>query len=492
MTMRTPSNPIPYWGHKIFQFPSFHGWNRQIDVAATHRHSSLDMRARLPGLLRVADMISIIVLGLIFCWAGPGQEESIPLVNWFEIILGAILGVIYTDIGRAYNFNSLKNTKTQFYKITITWGGAFLSLLVIEFIGADEAGMLQSWLIAWFLTAWSALILLRIGTRLVIERWHQQGRLAIRVAIVGDGIPAFNYARRLYDVDSDNLNIVGVFVERSCPLQRSGSIDDLCRLAMTDGLDEIVIILPWNSHSEFYAAVRKLSVFPVNIKLYTDTPRFAIRGLKVQEGLLTLQSRPLIGWGGLLKRAEDVMVATVLLCLLAPVFLLIGLAIKLDSRGPVFFRQERFGFNNNNISVFKFRSMYHDPLPNPLVPQAQRNDPRVTRVGAFLRQTSLDELPQLFNVLYGNMSLVGPRPHATAHNRKYSRLIDGYLGRHRMKPGITGWAQVNGYRGETDTVEKMRLRVDHDLFYINNWSFFLDLKIVAMTVPELLRRRNAY
>jgi Undecaprenyl-phosphate glucose phosphotransferase len=492
MAIRTPSSPIPHWGHKLFQFPLFHGWNRQIDVAATHGRSGLNTRACLPGLLRVADMFAIIVLGLIFCWAGPGLEESIPLLDWFEIILGAVLGVTYAGIGRAYNFNDLKNTKTQLRKITIAWASAVLSLLAIEYIGASDAGILQPWSTAWFLTAWSALILLRIGTRLAVERWHQQGWLAIRVAIAGDGIPAFDLARRLRFTDSDNLNIIGIFVDQSCPFQGSGSIDDLCRLAMTGGLDEIVITLPWNSHSELNAAVRKLSVLPVDVRLHTDAAGLAVRDLKVPDGLLTLQRRPLTGWGGLLKRVEDVMLATILLCLLAPVFLLIVLAIKLGSRGPVFFRQERFGFNNNSISVFKFRSMHHDPRPDPLVPQAQRNDPRVTRVGAFLRHTSLDELPQLFNVLYGNMSLVGPRPHATAHNRKYARLIDGYLGRHRMKPGITGWAQVNGYRGETDTVEKMRLRLEHDLFYINNWSFFLDLKIVAMTVPELLRGRNAY
>jgi lipopolysaccharide/colanic/teichoic acid biosynthesis glycosyltransferase len=161
---------------------------------------------------------------------------------------------------------------------------------------------------------------------------------------------------------------------------------------------------------------------------------------------LTVQRRALSGWGAPLKRAEDVVLTLVLLVVLAPVLLIIALLVKIDSQGPVLFRQERYGFNNNRIMIYKFRSMHHDPDPDPSVRQARRNDPRVTRVGAILRRTSLDELPQLFNVLRGDMSLIGPRPHASAHNEKYAALINGYLARHRMKPGITGWAQVNGWR----------------------------------------------
>jgi putative colanic acid biosynthesis UDP-glucose lipid carrier transferase len=158
----------------------------------------------------------------------------------------------------------------------------------------------------------------------------------------------------------------------------------------------------------------------------------------------------------------------------------------------VLFRQRRYGFNNNPITVFKFRTMRHDQADDRLVPQARRNDPRVTRVGAFLRRTSLDELPQLINVLRGEMSLVGPRPHAVAHNEQYAHVIDDYLSRHRVKPGITGWAQVNGLRGETDTPDKMRRRVQYDLYYIDNWSLYLDFKILALTPFVGLVHKNAY
>jgi len=182
----------------------------------------------------------------------------------------------------------------------------------------------------------------------------------------------------------------------------------------------------------------------------------------------------------------------VILIPMLPLMAACALLIKLDSAGPVLFRQKRYGFNNNEITVFKFRTMAHEPVPSEIVPQARRNDPRITRIGAFLRKTSLDELPQLFNVLRGEMSLVGPRPHAVAHNEHYAKIIDGYLGRHRVKPGITGWAQVNGLRGETETPEKMRMRVQYDLFYIDNWSLVFDLKILAMTSFLGFVHRNAY
>jgi putative colanic acid biosynthesis UDP-glucose lipid carrier transferase len=192
------------------------------------------------------------------------------------------------------------------------------------------------------------------------------------------------------------------------------------------------------------------------------------------------------------KRIEDVLLSSVLLLALSPLFLITSLAVKLDSRGPVLFRQERYGFNNRRIWIFKFRSMRHDPYPDRDVPQTRRNDPRLTRIGGFLRRTSLDELPQLLNVLRGEMSLVGPRPHAAVHNEKYARMIEGYLGRHRMKPGLTGWAQVNGQRGAIRGVDEMKLRLEYDRYYMANWSLLLDIKILLMTVPAVLRGINAY
>ena len=186
------------------------------------------------------------------------------------------------------------------------------------------------------------------------------------------------------------------------------------------------------------------------------------------------------------------MVALSAIVLLSPLLLAVAAAIRLNSPGPILFRQKRYGFNNQEIVVYKFRSMYHNRPREQGVQQATKNDPRVTSIGRILRSTSLDELPQLFNVLQGNMSMVGPRPHAVEHNEQYAQLIGGYHGRHKVKPGITGWAQINGFRGETDTVDKMRGRVEHDIFYIENWSLWFDIKIMILTALGGWTGKNAY
>ena len=197
-----------------------------------------------------------------------------------------------------------------------------------------------------------------------------------------------------------------------------------------------------------------------------------------------------------MKWVFDKVVGSLMLILLSPVLLLTALAVKLDSPGPVLFRQKRFGFNNELVEVFKFRSMYVDKLDQGAAKLVTKGDPRVTRVGRFIRKTSLDELPQLLNVVFfGNLSLVGPRPHALqakAADRLYDQVVDGYFARHRVKPGITGWAQIHGWRGETDTQDKIQKRVEHDLYYIENWSLLLDLMIILKTPTSLLGDKNAY
>jgi putative colanic acid biosynthesis UDP-glucose lipid carrier transferase len=208
--------------------------------------------------------------------------------------------------------------------------------------------------------------------------------------------------------------------------------------------------------------------------------------------LVPVWQRPVAGVAAVLKRAIDICVSALLLAFMAPFLAVIAALIKLDSPGPVLFRQQRFGFRRKPFELYKFRSMHCSADDDPSVRQARRNDPRVTRVGRFLRRASLDELPQLFNVFKGDMSLVGPRPHAIPHDEKYAELIEGYTARHQVKPGITGWAQVHGHRGETQTLEKMRCRVEHDIYYINHWSLILDLRILFKTLAVVFMQRNAY
>ena len=283
-----------------------------------------------------------------------------------------------------------------------------------------------------------------------------------------------------------------------------GSEESLRRIIAAGRVDDVLLCYEPDEEAAFRAALATLKDQPVNIRLRLPSylhgvPALGIDRIAGQAGLI-LADLPIVGWESVQKRCVDLVLGGLLLIVLAPVMLLIALAIMITMGRPVLFRQKRYGFNNDEFMVLKFRSMVRDgdgiaggeTGPDPLLRQATRDDPRITALGRFLRRSSLDELPQLLNVLGGSMSLVGPRPHAVSHNEHYAGLIDGYLGRHRVKPGITGWAQVNGLRGETDTLDKMRHRVELDLHYIENWSLGFDLKILALTVIEVGIGRSAY
>ena len=241
-------------------------------------------------------------------------------------------------------------------------------------------------------------------------------------------------------------------------------------------------------------------MLPIDIRLSAHSSKLRLRPRAYSYigtvPLLDLFDKPIADWDLVLKWLFDKIVGAAMLLVLSPLFIAVAAAVKLDSRGPILFRQKRFGFNNELIEVFKFRSMYIDQADENAAKLVTKDDPRVTRVGRFIRKTSLDELPQLFNVVFkGNLSLVGPRPHALhakAEDRLYDQVVDGYFARHRVKPGITGWAQVNGWRGETNTSEKIQRRVEHDLYYIENWSVFFDLYILALTPFALVSSENAY
>jgi Undecaprenyl-phosphate glucose phosphotransferase len=277
-----------------------------------------------------------------------------------------------------------------------------------------------------------------------------------------------------------------------------GSVDDLVQFSRDTPVDQVVIALPWDAEDHLVSCARKLKNLPVDVCLCPGVigPAFAPHGVLYLSGapLLQMFEKPLTGWSYMVKVLEDRVIAAFLLALTAPLMLAIALLIKLDTPGPALFRQKRYGFNNQVIEVLKFRTMRvecTEPGEGRVV-QAQQGDPRVTPIGRWLRPTSLDELPQLLNVLRGEMSIVGPRPHAVAHNVHYAGLIDTYLARHGVKPGITGWAQVNGLRGETTTLDKMERRVQYDLDYIENWSLMFDLRILVRTLLVVIAPKNAY
>jgi Undecaprenyl-phosphate glucose phosphotransferase len=278
-----------------------------------------------------------------------------------------------------------------------------------------------------------------------------------------------------------------------------GTTDDLLQYFNHTPIDEIIIALPLNAELRVKTIIDKLKVLPVDLRLSAEQLGEVCAIRKLDQGLgvmiLDVVERPLKHWNGIAKWIEDRLLSALLLLAFAPAMLFIGIAIKLDSPGPVFFRQKRYGYSNNLITVYKFRTLRSDMTDTNASKLVTRDDDRITRVGRILRRFSLDELPQLFNVIRGDMSIVGPRPHATlakAGNQLYQDAVESYMARHRVKPGLTGWAQINGWRGETDTEEKIRKRVEHDLYYIENWSIWFDLRIICQTFLAIFASEQAY
>ena len=320
---------------------------------------------------------------------------------------------------------------------------------------------------------------------------------ARRVALIGNSADCSIFSSRL---KSSGIRSVGAFPLPKC---RDISRDNIVASATRELIaeirylrpDDIIILARDALLPKMLNLTSALAELPAGVHLVPiDAPNVLVSAQIVNFGNLhtiELHRRPLSAFDLLVKRASDLVIATVGLLLLLPLFLIISIAIKLDSSGPIFFCQKRHGFNNEEINVFKFRSMISGQDEGQFT-QATEDDPRVTRVGRIIRRTNIDELPQLFNVMRGDMSIVGPRPHATAHNSLFNHLIAKFSSRHNVKPGITGWAQINGYRGATDTLEKMQRRIEYDLEYINNWSFLFDIKIIAMTVYSKQAYTNAY
>ncbi|MFM9942902.1 MAG: undecaprenyl-phosphate glucose phosphotransferase [Hyphomicrobiaceae bacterium] len=328
-------------------------------------------------------------------------------------------------------------------------------------------------------------------------------RLRINTAVYGVSADASKLCRELRQ--SSDHNFAGLFEDR-CTVGRVelfgvpviGGVGDLTDLVRRGLIDEIILAIPPSAVERTSAIARQLKQFPVDVRISVKVDP-AVGSLKspsppshlASARLVEVHAAPIRDWGVILKMIEDRAIGIIALVCAAPLFLFIAAAIKLDSPGPVFFRQKRHGVSGKSIVVWKFRSMR--VMENgPVVQQATKGDARVTRVGRILRKTSFDELPQLINVVLGDMSLVGPRPHAVAHNDYYGNLIANYNGRNQVRPGITGWAQVNGFRGETQDAEQMARRVEHDIWYISNWSFLLDLKILLLTPVFGLVHKNAY
>ena len=356
-------------------------------------------------------------------------------------------------------------------------------------------------ILAWVFAAPAALFAARALMPVVLP-----GLLAAegvqRVAVIaGEGELGRKLAERIRGTPFLGIRLAGFFDDRSPertgaePGETLGALDQVAPYVKTHRVDLIYITLPMASQPRILKLLDELHDTTASIYFVPDIFLFDLIQARMDTiggiPVLAACETPFYGISGLIKRASDIVLASAILALILPLMLVIAIGVKLTSPGPVLFRQRRYGLDGKEIVVYKFRTMTVLEDGN-IIKQATRNDRRVTRFGAFLRQFSLDELPQFFNVLQGRMSVVGPRPHAVAHNEMYRRLIKGYMIRHKVRPGITGLAQVNGLRGETDTLDKMQARIEHDLHYLRNWSLQLDLQIVVKTVFVLLRKQDAF
>lgn len=368
------------------------------------------------------------------------------------------------------------------------WLMVWTLLIVLLALTKNAESVSRLWLVTWLgitiLTLWIG----RIIAFFTAAHLHRAGYQNTTVLIYGDTSMVRSVSDRIRQSTGSGYTIVDTM-----------ALDDGKDIETLDAKikpDEIWISVRMSDQTQLDAILHKLRHSVANIRLLPDLRMYQLlnQGMSITVGIpmVNISTSPIYGNRKIVKAALDYTVASLALVLLSPLFLIIAIAIKSTSKGPVLFQQKRHGWNGKEIWVYKFRSMMVHREVYGSVTQATRGDARVTRVGNFLRKTSLDELPQFLNVLQGRMSVVGPRPHALKHNNLYSQLIPRYALRHKVKPGITGWAQVCGFRGETDTLDKMEGRVRHDIYYLEHWSFWMDLKIIALTPLATIQNKNVY
>ena len=425
--------------------------------------------------------------------------------SWTAATIAAVLFMLIGQSLRLYRSVRGARLKPQLVRVWMGWFvGVVPVLLFLLFISKQSEEYSRVTVSSWFVLAPFVISVWRATTTLWLRELRARGYNTRSAAIIGMTELGEQLALQIQAVPSLGLEVYGFYddraEERCHPVPEAlggyaGSLKDAVDAARRGEINLIYIAFPLRAEPRINELLRQLSDTTASVYLAADF--FAFDLLHARWGLLggvptiSLHETPFYGVDGWLKRLEDIALGSLILIIIALPMLFIGICVKLTSRGPALFRQRRYGLNGEVIHVLKFRSMTVTEDDGE-IKQATQRDERITPLGAFLRRTNLDELPQFLNVIEGTMSIVGPRPHAVAHNELYRKKIQGYMLRHKVKPGISGWAQVNGWRGETDTLDKMEKRVEHDLDYIRNWSLLWDLQIIFMTVFGSGARRNAY
>lgn len=439
-----------------------------------------------------AIIASALVCGMTYHWAFYVSDGMATVF----FLLGAALSVFFVAPGIVrdeYSLAQFNRPRTLLGKCFVHWNAAFVSAILLAFMSKTLADLSRVTMVLLYVVGFLTLVGVRSGFRRLARTLSStQSPVARRVFLVGSEREIERFSSR-YAPGDLGVRIVSASVVRSEETMK----DDLALAAATARLlcpDDVIILLPWSETKAIEACIESFLRVPASISLGPEPilERYGDASIDELGGLpgLRLVRGPLRTFDLAVKRAMDIVGASIGLLVFAPIFSIVTIAIKLDSRGPALFSQRRYGFNQEPFRIYKFRSM-RVAEDDRHVRQATQNDARITRVGAFIRRWNLDELPQLINVLEGDMSLVGPRPHALAHDQSFDRTVTLYARRHNVKPGITGWAQVNGYRGEIVTPNDIRKRVEHDLHYIDHWTPLLDLKIIFLTVFSRRAYRGA-
>jgi len=459
-------------------------------------------QASISVLQKLLDLLVIsAAMGVVMYLNGTPLDNT-PII---ATLLALVIFYLLSDFGQLYTSWRGERVHEELRKVGGIWAISFLTVFVADYFMVNMPPLEDSALLQWFSLSLVGLCGYRILLRNLLNILRRRGFNTRSVAIAGAGPLGQRLAINIASAPWMGLDLLGFFDDKhrdpirlpdsKIRLPVSGNLEQLVQQAREGQIDRVYITLPMRSEARIKWLVAQLSDTTVSVYIVPDVFIFELLHSRSQNinGVPTISifDSPMTGANTIIKRLEDVLLSSLILCLIALPMLAISIAVKLSSPGPVFFRQKRYGIDGRPIEVWKFRSMRVMENGTDVV-QATRGDNRITAVGAFLRRTSLDELPQFINVLLGDMSIVGPRPHAVAHNEQYRGQINSYMLRHKVKPGITGWAQVNGWRGETDTLDKMQKRVEHDLAYIHNWSLWWDLKIVFLTVFKGFIHKNAY
>lgn len=448
-------------------------------------------RYPVPFFVALFDMFLVIGSGMVAHDYRFGTLDMTGRYNTATFI-SAIVVVVCLALGGVYGSQRGHSFWRQIGVLLVCWFSAAGILLALTFYLKVSDNYSRIWFSLMLAVGGILCLVMRVVVYFVLRRIRSTGMNLKSVLLVEMGGSLSSQLDSGVSLDEFGFRVVSSIEFQSGPEwtgELVSAVEDL-------GVHEVWLCLPLSEGGVIRSVMYSLRHHTVAVRFIPEWGDIRLLNHKVSHiaGLysLDLSCSPMDGSARLVKRVEDLIVGSLIIFMILPVCLLIGVAIKLSSPGPVLFKQYRTGINGKRFKVYKFRSMVVHGEHSGNVTQAKRNDARVTRVGAFLRRTSLDELPQFFNVLQGRMSIVGPRPHALAHNEYYKDLVESYMQRHKVKPGITGWAQVSGYRGETDTLDKMQKRVEYDLWYIDNWTLWVDLKIIALTVVKGFVNKNAF